>query len=189
MTRRTHSSIDRLPADLSGALVRMFVDNIFPGDYLKDPDYDGKPRYEDGVAYCVQKGFSVSPSAIGRFGMQMRTQAMMKNAGLIARETMAGLTDEDSSKTIKAAAEMMTALNLQFMVENRNFTSRQLKEVSQAIRDCAQVAIKAQQHLSDQIKTKVTAAAASTKKKLGKAGVDRKLIQEIIDEHLGVVKS
>ncbi len=134
MNRRTHSSIDRLPRDLHEVLVRMLVDNIWPADMPSRPDdYDGKPMYEDCVAYCAEKGFLVSPSAMGRFGMQMRTQAMIKNAGLIASETMADLDDEDSPKIIKAAA--------------------------------------------------------STKKKLGAAGVDRKLIQEIIDEHLGVVKS
>ena len=43
--------------------------------------------------------------------------------------------------------------------------------------------------MREQLARKVEAAAKSTKKKLTKAGVNRKLIQEIIDEHLGVVKS
>jgi hypothetical protein len=189
MNRRIHSSIDELPRELRETIIRMIVDNIWPPDTTKPDDYDGNPRYIDCVAYCNQKGHEVSLSAMGRFGIQMRTHAMMKNAGIIACETMADLTDEDSPKTIKAAAKMMTALSLQFMVEHQSLSSKQLKEVSQAIRDCATVAIKAQQHLNDTVKEKVETAAASTKKKLGKAGVDRKLIQEIIDEHLGVVKS
>jgi sugar-specific transcriptional regulator TrmB len=102
---------------------------------------------------------------------------------------MASLAGEDAPKTQKAAAEMATALALEFMASSDDFTSKQLKEVCQAIRDCAQVSIKADQYIREQFKEKIAAAAKSTKSKLTKAGVDRKLIQEIIDEHLGVTKS
>ncbi len=60
--------------------------------------------------------------------------------------------------------------------------------MSTAIRDCAGVSIKADQYRQQQLKQKATTAATNTKEKLTKAGVDRKLIQEIIDEHLGVIK-
>jgi hypothetical protein len=141
------------------------------------------------VEYCGQQGWSISKSAIGRWAMQLRTISRMKSAGLIARETMAGLTDENAPKTQKAAAEMMTAITLEFMAGAEDFDSKQIKEVSQAIRDCAQVSIKADQYIREQLKEKIAAAAKLTKSKLTKAGVDRKLIQEIIDEHLGVTKS
>ncbi len=84
---------------------------------------------------------------------------------------------------------MATALVLKFMVSDDDFNSKQLKEVSQAIRDLAQVSIKADQYIREQLEKKIAAAAKSTKKKLTKAGVNRKLVQEIIDEHLGVTKS
>lgn len=187
MNRRTHSSIDDLPRALREVLVRMIVDNIWPGDMLgKDDDYDGKPRYEDCVAYCVEKGHSVSPSAMGRFGIQMRTHAMMKNAGLIASETMADLTDEDSPRIVKAAAKMMTALALQFMVDHQNLSSKELKEVSQAIRDCATVAIKAQQQLTDTIKEK---AKQADKKITGlaKKKIDPETLKQIREQIYGIV--
>jgi len=188
MPRRVHNSIDRLPADLRDILTRMVVDNEWPADYPGE-HHEGNPRYEDIVFYCNIKGFAVSKSAIGRFGMQMRTISRMKSAGLMARETMANLTNENASKTQKAAAEMATALALEFMASHDDFTSKQLKEVSQAIRDQAAVSIKADQYIREQLKEKIATAAKSTKSKLTKAGVDRKLIQEIIDEHLGVTKS
>ena len=49
--------------------------------------------------------------------------------------------------------------------------------------------MKADTYIRERVKKKAEAAAKSTEKKLKKAGVNRKLIQEIIDEHLGVVKS
>ena len=187
MTRRTHSSIDKLPRDLRETLVAMLVDGFWPGDMLARDDYDGKPRYEDCVAYCSQKGSSISLSAMGRFGLQMRTQAMMKTAGLIARETMAGLADEDCPQTIKAAAEMMTALNLQFMVEHTNFTSKQLKEVSQAIRDCAGVAIKAQQYLGSQVKEKAKNADKQITQLAANKQISKEALMQIRKYVYGIV--
>jgi len=185
--RRTHSSLDNLPADLRQTLTAMIVDNEWPADF--SGNRKGKPRYEDLVAYCSQKGFAVSKSAVGRKAEEWKVFSLMKSAGLIARQTMAGLTAENAPKTQKAAAEMATALVLKFMVSDDDFNSKQLKEVSQAIRDLAQVSIKADQYIREQLEKKIAAAAKSTKKKLTKAGVNRKLVQEIIDEHLGVTKS
>lgn len=185
--RRTHSSIDKLPANLRSTLIRMVVDNDWPADYPGQPN--GKPRYEDLVTYCIFKGYSVSESAIGRWAKHTRIQARMKEAGLYARTAMEGLNSEKASATQKAAAEMATALIIDFMVSHDDYTSKQLKEFSQAIRDCATVSITADKHIHEQITKKVEAAAKSTKEKLTKAKVDRKVIQEIIDEHLGVVKS
>ncbi len=189
MTRRTHSSIDDLPADLRETVVRMIVDNIWPDDMkARADDYDGAPRYIDCVAYCLEKDFKVSLSAMGRFGIQMRTHAMMKTAGLIARETMAGLADEDSPKTIKAAASMMTALALQYMVNHQDLSSKQLKEVSQAIRDCANVAIKAQQHLTETVKEKAKAADKNISK-LVKKKIDKQTLKQIREEIYGIFEN
>jgi hypothetical protein len=74
------------------------------------------------------------------------------------------------------------------MTSGDTYTAKQIKEISQAIRDCTTVSIKADQYIREHMTKKIEAAAKSTRKKLGKAGVDRKLIQEIIDEHLGVTR-
>jgi len=184
--RRTHSSIDRLPASLRETLTRMLVDNEWPADY---PGVrDGTPTYEDLVSYCVCQGHSVSLSAIGRFGMRMRTLARMKNAGVIVRDVMKDLTAEKASATQKAVSEIITAQIIEFASEEK-LTAKEIQNIARAVKDCTQVSINADKYIREQISEKVTAAAASTKKKLSKAGVNRKLIQEIIDEHLGVVKS
>ena len=184
--RRTHSTIDKLPQTLRDVLTRMLVDNYWPDDF-KD-HYDGKPRYEDLVAYCRQKGFDVSESAVGRFGMRMRTLARMKNAGVIVRDVMKDLTAEKASATQKAVAEIITAQIIEFASEGK-LTAKEIQNVARAVKDCTNVSINADKYIREQISKKLTAAAQSTKKKLTRAGVNRKLIQEIIDEHLGVVKS
>ena len=184
--RRTHSSIDKLPQGLRDTLTRMLVDNEWPDDF-KD-HFDGKPRYEDLVTYCKLKGFKVSESAVGRFGMRMRTLARMKSAGAIVRDVMKDLTAERASATQKAVAEIITAQIIEFASE-QNLTAKEIQNIARAVKDCTQVSISADKYVREQIGKKLQESVKSTKKKLAKAGVNRKLIQEIIDEHLGVVKS
>jgi len=184
--RRTHSTIDKLPAGLRETLTRMLVDNEWPDDITGH--YDGDPRYKDLALYCKLKGYVVSESAVGRFGMRMRTLARMKNAGVIVRDVMKDLTAEKASATQKAVSEIITAQIIEFASE-QNLTAKEIQNVARAVKDCTHVSINADKYIREQISQKVTAAAASTKTKLSKAGVNRKLIQEIIDEHLGVIKS
>ena len=184
--RRTHSSIDRLPKELQETLRRMIIDNEFPFDYCGDTE--GKPKYEDLVDYCRQQGHKVSKSSVGRFGKRMRTLARMKEAGALTREVMADLTDEKASQTQKAVAEMLTAIVIETAADNDKLTPKQLRELACTVKDCTAIAIKSEEYVRSQIEKKAAAAAKSTKGKLTKAGVDSKLIQEIIDEHLGIVK-
>ncbi len=195
--RRTHSSIDRLPASLRDVLTQMLVDNEWPADFpmqkalgFKDDEAKptGNPRYEDLVTYCEHKGFSVSKSAIGRFGMRMRNLARMKNAGVIVRDVMKDLTAEKASATQKAVSEIITAQIIEFASEG-NLTAKEIQNVARAVKDCTAVSISADKYIRDQLEEKLQKAAASTKKKLTKAGVNRKKAQEIIDEFLGVTKS
>ncbi len=184
--RRTHSTIDRLPAKLRETLTRMIVDDEWP--YGLKGDRDGKPEYIDMVVYCRQEGFTVSKSAIGRFAMRMRAISRMKNAGLIARETMAGLTAEDAPKTQKAAAEMATALILEFMVSHNDYSSKQIKEVCQAIRDCTQVTIKADQYIREQLTAKVEKADKAITKIAAKKKIDPEALKAIREQVYGIVK-
>ena len=164
----------------------MLVDDEWPADMPGTKT--GTPTYGGVVAYCDSKGHELSESAVGRFGMRMRTLARMKNAGVIVRDVMADLTAEKASATQKAAAEMITAHIIEFASEEK-LSAKEINNVARAVKDCTLVSIKADTYIREQLAGKVKAAADSTKKKLTKAGVDRKLIQEIIDEHLGVVKS
>lgn len=184
--RRAHSSIDRLPRDLQETLRRMIVDNEFPFDFVGVQE--GKPKYEDLVDYCRQFGHKVSPSAVGRYGRQMRTMARMKEAGVLAREVMSSKDTENASQTQKAVAEMLTAIVIETAANDEDLTPKQLRELACTVKDCTAIAIKSEEYVRSQVEKKALAAAESTKSKLTKAGVDRKLIQEIIDEHLGIIK-
>lgn len=196
MTRRTHNTIDKLPADLRETLTRMIVDNEWPADFdfSVGPAYPGSqgkagtPRYEDLREYCRQKGFTISLSAVGRFGMRMRTIARMKNAGLIARETMAGLTAEDAPKTQKAAAEMATALALEFMASHDSYNSKQIKEICQAIRDCTQVSIKADQYIRGEAEKKAKKADTAITSLAKKKKIDPEVLKQIREQVYGIVK-
>jgi hypothetical protein len=113
----------------------------------------------------------------------------MKQAGAITRDIMADINAEKASATQKAVAEMITATTIDFITEHENYSAKELRDIATAMKDCTAIAINADKYIREQLKDKIEKATASTKDKLSKAGVDRKLIQEIIDEHLGVVKS
>lgn len=189
--RRSHSTIDKLPGSLRETLTRMLVDNEWPDDFpIKGKDFEspGTPRYEDLVIYCKSKDYMVTESAIGRFGMRMRTLARMKNAGVIVRDVMKDLTAEKASATQKAVSEIITAQVIEFASQS-DLTAKEIQNIARAVKDCTHVSISADKYIREQLGKKIEAAAKSTKEKLTKAGVNRKLIQEIMDEHLGVVKS
>jgi len=188
MPRRTHSTIDTLPAEVREAITSMIVDAAWPEDYPPPPDYSGRPRYEDVVTYCQLQGWPVSSSAVGRWAKGLLVLETMRNKTLIVRNVMKDITQEKTTETQKAAAEIMTAKAIDFALE-KNLSAIEFKNISRSVRDCAAVSISADKYYREQIGKKLAASAKSTKAKLKKAGVDRKLIQEIIDEHLGVVKS
>jgi len=188
-SRRTHSSIDKLPAAIQKSLQEMLIDNEWPDDFPKKTGRKGKPRYKDLKIYCDHKGYSISLTAIGRFGKRMRVLAKMKQAGEIVRSVMDGLNDEVASQTQKAVAELLTAKAIELAARDKALTAKQIRDIATATRDCAQVSIKADQYRQEQMSKKISAAADSTKAKLSKAGVNRKLIQEIMDEYLGITKS
>jgi len=189
MSRRVHSSLDNLPAPLRDALTRMVVDNAWPQDWdVKNYGLaPGKPRYEDLVSYCKQKGFEISKSAIGRWAEQLKVFTLMKSSGLMARDVMAGLTEENAPKTQKAAAEMATALLLKLMVSGDDFTSKQLKEVSQAIRDLAQVSIKADQYIREQVKAKAEKADKAITTLGKKKKIAPEILKQIREEVYGII--
>jgi len=183
--RRSHSTIDTLPADLRDILVRMVVDGQWPPDFDGPGERQGKPRYEDLAAYCVQKGHNISESAIGRWAQPFVVLGMMKHKGVIVRNIMTTLDDQTPSETQKAVVELITAQAIELAISN-DLTPKQISELAKTCKDCAYVSITADKYLQDRTAARAKAAAASTKQKLTKAGVDRKLIQEIVDAHLGV---
>ena len=186
MKRRTHSSLDKLPAALRDTITRMIIDNEWPVDFPKT--YDGTPRLEDIVEYCKHRGQWVSKSAVGRYSMGLKTIEKMRTLGLIARKTMENLTPEDAPRTQKAAAQMATALILEFMTSRDDYTSKQIKEVSQAIRDTTQVTINADKYIREQIATKVKAAEKNITDIAKKKKIDPETLRIIREQIYGIYK-
>lgn len=185
--RRTHSTLDKLPAKLLAALRRMVIDDVWPDDYTGE--HKGRPTYDDLVDYCGQKGFRPSRSSVARWAKRLSMLSRMRTASAIVRDTMGDLTAEKASETQKAVAEMITAQTIDFIASSGDMNAVEIQRVARAMKDCTAVSINADKYIREQIEAKVKKACESTKAKLKKEGLDRKKIQEIIDEHLGVVKS
>ena len=183
--RRTHSTIDKLPAKLRDILTRMLVDNEWPEDIKAY--YKGVPRYEDLVAYCKWKGYTVSESAIGRFGMRMRTLARMKNAGVIVRDVMKDLTAEKASATQKAVAEIITAQIIEFASEEK-LTAKEIQNIARAVKDCTQVSIDADKYIREQLTEKAKAADKAISKIAAKKKIDPETLRAIREQVYGIVQ-
>jgi len=183
--RRTHSSLDRLPASLRDELVRMLVDNEYPIEFRGDKT--GNPKYEDMVAYCVQRGHKVSKSAIGRFSMKMRTITRMKQAGIITREVMKDLTNEKASANQKAVAEMITAVGIEFISSREDFEADEIRDISKAIKDCAAVAIASDKYTREQLSVKVKNADKAITELAGKKQISPEVLKQIREQVYGIV--
>jgi hypothetical protein len=184
--RRTHSVLDQLPAALRVTITSMVTDDQWPADF-KGQRYDGRPRYEDVVAYCRQFGFEVSKSAVGRWAKRLRMLSKMKTAGMIARDVMSDLTAEKASATQKAAAEMITAHIIEFAAENADLSSRQIKEVAQAVRECTAVSINADKYIHDQLNAKAQKAEQEISKIAKKKKIDPETLKAIREQIYGIV--
>ena len=184
--RRTHSSIDKLPEPLRAALTRMIVDHEWPADF--PGEHEGNPRYEDCALYCITQGLSVSKSAIGRWGKGLRVIEIMKTANLIAGKMMANMMGEDAPKAQKGAAQMMTALALDFMVTHEDLGAKEMKDVAQTIRDCTQVAINADKYIRNQIAERIKTADTKITTIAKKKNIDPEVLKRIREEVYGIIK-
>lgn len=183
--RRVHSSIDLLPAGLQGKLTAMIVDNSWPDDW--QGSREGNPTYADLVQFCKLQGYSVSESAIGRFGKRMSMLARMKQAGVIVRDVMSGLDAENASQTQKAVAEMITAQTIEFITSTEDMTSKQIKDISTAIRDCTQVSINADKYSHNQQAEKAKAAGKNIDKIAKKKNIDPETLKIIKEQIYGII--
>jgi len=182
--RRTHSVIDRLPQDLRAALMRMVVDNAWPHDWLGPTD--GKPTYDDMVLYCSTQGYVTSRSAIARWAKRMQVYERMKTAGTIAREVMEGLSDENATRTQKAAAEIITAQIIE-LASAEDMGAKDIRNIATAVRDCTAVSMKADTYIRSRAKAKADAAVKEITKIVTKKKIDPEVLKQIREQVFGIV--
>lgn len=182
--RRTHSSIDTLPADLRDTLTAMVVDGDWPSDYPAAAD--GKPTYDDLVGYCGHHGHRVSRSAIGRWAKTLLAFERMRSAAGIARRVMGDLTAETATETQKAAAEIMTAQIIE-LISGDDLTAKEMSLVSKAISDCTNVAHKADLYIRRQLGEKAKAAEKQIDKLAAKKKIDPDTLKQIKEQIYGIV--
>ena len=184
--RRTHSSIDKLPAELRDTLRSMIIDGQWPAGY--EPDYDGRPRYQDVVAYAQSQGHTLAHSSVGRWAKQLRVFERMRTSAAITRDVMADLTSENASATQKAAGEMITAAAIDFMSDHDSFSSKELRDIATAMKSCAGIAIDADQYIREQAKRKAEAADQKITAVAVKKHIDPETLRMIREEIYGIVK-
>ncbi len=188
--RRSHSTIDLLSQKVKNAVTLMIVDNTWPDDYKGKKI--GKPQYAHMANYVQQKGENISVAAIGRYARKLRVIAQMKNAGVIARDIMENVEGVDASATQKAAAEMLTALQLDFMVNNQELDSKEIRDLAASMKNCTTVVLAADKYIRERTSEKVKQA----KNEIGKIRpgnnispdvlrMIREQVYGIIDTHLG----
>jgi hypothetical protein len=149
---------------------------------------DGDPRYEDMVLYCSSKGFAISLSAMGRFGMRMRMLSRMKAAGAIVRDVMKDLDAEKAGATQKAVAEMITAQTIEFLANKEELEADEIRDISKAIKDAAAVALSADKYIRTQITEKTEKAAQAIDSIAAKKQIDPETLRLIREQVYGIVK-
>ena len=182
--RRTHSSIDTLPADLRDTLTAMVVDGDWPGDWPAAGE--GRPTYDDLAAYAAHCGVSVSRSAIGRWAKGLLAFERMRSAAGIARKVMGDLNAEAATETQKAADEIMTAQIIELIADGQ-LDSKDISLVSGAIKDCNQVAMQADKYIREQLKAKAAEAVKNVNVLAKKKNIDPETLRIIREEIYGIV--
>lgn len=185
MTRRTHSSVDSLPPDLRGVVIRMLTDGYWPEEC--GDEHEGHPTYDDIVQYIVMQGYSVSRSAFGRWAKNLVAMELLRSRAEIIRNVMAeGERPADFADSQRATADILNARILDAALTG-DLTPKQTRELAAAAKDCLRIRIDHDDYRR-KMEDKVKAAADRTGQKLKAAGVDRKKVQEIVDEVLGISK-
>jgi len=194
--RRTHSSIDTLPADLKDAVNRMIVDLDWPDDFPRraafgfkgdESELTGVPTYADVCIYCNLKGVTVSKSAVGRYAMRLKTLTRMKQAGVITRDIMKEANGANASDTQKAVGEMITAVGIEFVSGHESFTAEELRDVAKAMKDCAAIAISSDKYTRQLIESKAKAADKAITAVAKKKQIDPETLKMIREQIYGII--
>jgi hypothetical protein len=191
---KTHSTIEKLPKELTESVMRMAVDNIWPEDF--EGNKAGHPRYKDMASYVHQKGHPISVYAIGRFCRRLHGIARMKNAALLVRDAMVLPDKVQVSETQKAAAEMLTAVIIETISSQDEFDAKDINNLARAARDCTQVTIAADKYIRERIQKNIAAASEqigiiAKKKNIDPATLKaiREQVYGIIDDRLGYTEN
>ena len=181
--RRTHSTMDLLPAALRETVTSMIVDGAWPEGFPGE----GKPRYEDMVEYCKRKNHKISRSAMGRFAVQMRVLARMRTSAEVVRGVMKDLTGENALQTQKAVAEIITAQLIEVSSED-NLKPKDLLCLAASVKDCTAVAFRAEQYQVKLQKQKAAKAADKISSIAKKKNIDPETLKMIREQIYGIVE-
>lgn len=184
-TRRTHSSLDSLPRDVKLTIDRMLIDGDWPDDHSGKSlglAEGGKPTYANVVEYLGRVGYKFSHSAVGRYAKPLVFFARYRESAAFAADIMSEAKSNAQGQTQKAVAEMATAMLIDALASGDKLSPKEMSLICSAVKDCTQVAIKADQYKQQQFEAKTKALAESVEKTYKKeiAPETMKLIREQI---------
>jgi len=182
--RRTHSTIDTLPADLRSTITAMVTDNAWPADWPHEST--GHPTYDDIVTYCQLHGQTISRSAVGRWAANLRTMTRYRQYGELAKRVMADM-DGDASVAQKAAAEMLTSVLIEYLANRDSFDPRDMKHMGDAISACNRIAIQADKHHAAAVAAKAQKADKAIKGIAKRKNLDPETLAYIRQQVYGIV--
>ena len=178
--------LDTLPIGWARAAAATMTTAISPASQTESGTR-GNPRYCDIIAYLAHRGHPVSESALGRYALHLRTIGRLKAAGVLTREIMSDLSNERSSQAQKAAAEMITAVAIEFVSSHESLEADELRDVAKAMKDCASVAIASDKYVRQQIEAKAAAADKSIAEIAAKKQIDPETLKLIREQVYGIV--
>ncbi len=177
-----------LKPELRSVINLMITDAQWPGDEhgsrLKAAA-EGNPTYDDITAYINAWGVKISRSAVGRYAQRIGLMSRMRFSAGLAKEVMADTSASTASETQKAVAEMITATAIE-LIAGSELSPNELRKVSGAIKDCAAIAIKADQYIRERIEAKMQAAATKVDD-LVKKEISAETRRRIREEIYGII--
>jgi len=183
--RRVHSTIDRLPEAIRAEITSMIVDGEWPEDW--QGQRAGKPTYWDVVAHVEAKGHNLSRSAVCRYAQRVRTFGQMKETAELVRRMTKDRDGVAASETQRAAAEMVTAAILNVAAESTDLSTRDMKGLAEALKDCTLVVTKADAYIRQQVEARVQTAAKAINGIARKRQIDPETLRMIREQVYGIV--
>lgn len=189
-SRRTHSSIDALPKEVKKTVNLMITDGQWPDDrdgqlLAAAQQEPGKPTYDKITEYLNRRGYQISRSALGRYAGRIGMMSKMRYASSLAREVMAD-QKAHASETQKAVAEMITAHIIDIAATGDQLSPKDLQNISRSLKDCAAIAIKADQYIRERVEERAAAAAENIQQY--KQEIPEHILRSITEQVYGIVQ-
>ena len=175
-------AIHHLPEEVRRELDARLVGSAFSG-------------YEDIAQWLAAKGFSISHSAVGRYGKKLHDRyEQIRLMTDQARSLVAATPDEEgaiSEATLRLAQERLFSLLVEAGEEGKDLDPDTIARVTRAVSDLARASDTQQRRLERvrrEMAARAAAAAAEADKVMDKAGLSPEVAERIQALFLGIAE-